>query len=129
MADHVIVHAGSTQGHVKIVAKLRVERRYYKGPLRISVAGFRDEQDGSILTRELTTEFVEPARIERGGAPGWSEITEIRDYVVDRIQGPEQDGAKSPRIDGVPLEAMLFMHYIDALPESPDELSHSTSRD
>jgi hypothetical protein len=37
----------------------------------------------------------------------------------------EQDRAKSPVIDGVPLEAMLFMHYIDALAEAPDELSNS----
>jgi hypothetical protein len=123
LANHVIVYAGSTQGHVKIVARLRVERRYYKGPLRISVAGFRDEQTGSILTRELTTEFVEPARIERGEAPGWSEITEIRNYVVDRIEGSETDRAKSPTIDGVPLEAMLFMQYIDALPETPEEFT------
>ena len=113
LADHVLVYAGSTQGHVRIVAKLRVERRYYRGPLQISVAGFRDEQDGSILTKELKTEFVEPAKIKRGEAPGWSEVTEIRNYAID----------------GVPLEAMLVMHFIDALPETPDEFRSLISAD
>ena len=129
LADHVIVNAGSTQGHVKIVARLKVERRYYKGPLRISFAGFRDEQDGSILTRELTTDFVEPAKIERGEAPGWSEITEIRNYVIDRIEGSESDQHEKPNIDGVPLTAMLVMHYIDALPETPEEFRNPHSAD
>jgi hypothetical protein len=125
LAEHVIVHAGSIEGHVKIVAKLRVERRYYKGPLRISVAGFRDEQDGSILTKEMTTEFVEPARIERGEAPGWSEITEIRNHVIDRIEDSTSEPSKKPTIESVPIEAMLVMHYIDALPETPNEFGRS----
>jgi hypothetical protein len=127
LADHVLVHAGQSVGHTKIVAKLKVERRYYKGPLQISVAGFRDEQDGSILTRELTTDFVEPARIERGEAPGWSEVTEIRNYIIDHISGADSDGAEKPTIDGIPLEAMLVMHYIDGLPETPDEVNESRS--
>ncbi|WP_420236852.1 restriction endonuclease [Telmatobacter bradus] len=129
LADHVLVYAGSTKGHVRIVAKLRVERRYYKGPLRISVAGFRDDQDGSILTKELKTDFVEPAAIERGDAPGWSEVTEIRNYIIDRIEGSKPDQPKKPTIEGVPLEAMLVMHYIDALPENPEEVRNLQTAD
>lgn len=127
LADHVLFHVGQSIGHAKIVAKLKVERRYYKGPLQISVAGFRDEQSGSIITKELTTECVEPARIERGEAVGWSEMTDFRNYEIDHIERADPDRTNKPTVDGIPLEAMMIMHYIDGLPESAEEYKEQKS--
>lgn len=128
IAEHVLVDAGGRRAHTRIVAKLKVERRYYRGPLRISLAGgFRNEQDGSLLAKGLQTDFIEPARIERGEMPGWEEVESIRNHVIDRIVTAGDVGETIPPTDlhpdAVPMSAMLILHYIDALPESSAELS------
>jgi hypothetical protein len=136
LAEHVIVNIGETPAHLKIEARLKVERCYYRGPLSIKFAGFRDEQDGSLLTKELTTDFIEPARIERGEMPGWSELTELRNAAIDRIvsteieQGDAPSSARAQRADAIPIEPVMFvMHYMDAVPEGQDDLKPTTALD
>lgn len=45
-----------------------------KPVLPISIIGFRDEQDGTISAREMTTDALEPAKIINGEVPGWGDI-------------------------------------------------------
>jgi hypothetical protein len=101
LAEHVLLDVGGTMRHTKIEADIRVERRYYLGPLPVKMAGFRDEQDGSLSTRELTTDFIEPARIERGEVRGWVELLTDKD---------------------ISITIMLGLKYADALPESAEDL-------
>ena len=131
LEEHVLVNAGNIQGHTKISAKLRVERYFYLGPLGVRLAGFRDEQNGSLSTKELTTDFIEPASIERGEVPGWRELSEIRNYAVSDIESlPSSETAtvtsEEAENRGIPVKAMLVMNYIDALPEQADDLEGST---
>ncbi len=129
LAEHVLVNTGDAQAHTKIEVRLKVERCYYRGPLGISLAGFRNEQDGSLLTKELTTGFIEPARIERGEMPGWTELAEIKNCVIGRIEESPNGPGTTPETSGLlkkagtPIEAMLVMHYIDALPEGPNDFT------
>ena len=50
----------------------------------------------------MTTDFLEPARIERGEMPGWSQI---------------------PADNEIAITVMMEMGYIDALPESPTDIT------
>lgn len=125
LADHVLVRTDSLEGHARIVATINVERRYYRGPLRVNFAGFRNDQDGSILTQTLRTDFIEPARIERGEAPGWEELEQIRNYNIGAVAPTGEGCPDGVTIDGVPIEAMLVMHYLDGVPETPDEFRSS----
>jgi hypothetical protein len=120
LIDHAILDAGTESGHARIEAHLIVERRFYMGPLGIHLAGFRDEQTGSIETKQLRTDEIEPWRIERGLVAGWRELQEYRNH---ELVTPEEPGAKSLTVDGVPLEAMMILGYGDALPETRDELA------
>ncbi len=127
LAEHALVNVGTTQAHIKIEVLLKVERCYYRGPVSVSFAGFRNEQDGSLLTKELTTDFIDPARIERGEMPEWSELTEIKNFAIDRIDESQGGGGGTSGIgdsakSGTPIEAMLIMQYIDGLPEGPNDL-------
>jgi len=101
LAEHVLVDVADTRRHTKIDAVIKVERDYYLGPLPIKMTGFRDDQDGSLSTTKLTTEFVEPARIERGEMPGWRQLPTDREIAI---------------------QAMLGFDYIDSLPENRTDL-------
>lgn len=107
LADHLLLDVDGTRVHTKLDAKIRVERRYYLGPLPVKMTGFRDEQDGSLSTTKLTTEFLEPARIERGEIPGWAELATDKDIAIT---------------------AMLALGYVDALPERPGDVGAQPPR-
>ena len=128
LEEHVLVNAGNIQGHTKISANLIAERWFYSGPLGVKLAGFRNEQDGSLSTNQLTTEFIEPARIERGEMPGWKELSEIRNFAISDLEGVSNNTAatatSNPKQSGIPVTAMLVMNYVDALPEQPDEIEN-----
>ena len=106
LGEHVLLSVGDTRCHTRLEAVIRVKRCYYLGPLPVKMAGFRDEQDGSLSTREMTTDFIEPARIERGEMPGWAEL---------------------PTDKEIAIEVMLAMNYIDALPETAEEMKPRSS--
>jgi len=101
LAEHVLVNAGGARYHTKLEATIKVDRCYYLGPLPVRMAGFRDEQDGSISTKEMTTDLIEPARIERGEMPGWVQL---------------------PTDKEIAITVMLGMNYTDALPENPEDM-------
>jgi hypothetical protein len=65
------------------------------------MAGFRDEQSGSLSTSAMTTDFIEPARIERGEMPGWVQL---------------------PTDKEIAISVMMGMNYADALPENPEDM-------
>lgn len=101
LSSHILLGAGDQRFHVKLEARLKVSRHHYLGPLPIQMTGFRNDHDGSLTTNKLTTDFIEPGRIERGEADGWRELPSDKELAI---------------------EAMLVMNYSDSLPESAEEL-------
>jgi|SRR5579864_4009717 len=101
LADDALFEVDGAHYHAKLEAIVRVKRCYYLGPLPVKMKGFRNEQDGSLSTKQLTTDFIEPAKIERGEAPGWVELPTDKEMAI---------------------EVMLGMTYVDSLPESAEEL-------
>src|SRR5271157_1537226 len=79
LADHVLLNVGNTLCHTKLEAVINVKLRYYFGPLPVKMVGFRDEQEGSLSTTEMTTDFIDFARIERGKMQGWVECVPDKD--------------------------------------------------
>jgi len=106
LADHVPVNVGETRRHTKLEAIIRVGRCYYLGPLPIKMTGFRDEQEGSLSTTKMVTDFIEPARIERGEMSGWVQL---------------------PTDKEIAITFMMGLSYVDALPENPDDLARQLS--
>ena len=102
LAEHVLLNVGGNRLHTKVEAVLKVERCYYLGPLPVKMAGFRDELDGSLSTKEMTTDFIEPARIERGEVPGWVQL---------------------PTDKEIAITVMMGMRYVDALPETSEDIA------
>jgi hypothetical protein len=101
LGEHVLLNVGESRCHTRLESVIRVKRCYYLGPLPVKMAGFRDEQEGSLSTTEMTTDLIEPARIERGEMPGWVEL---------------------PTDKEIAIEVMLAMNYIDSLPESIEDM-------
>jgi hypothetical protein len=101
LAEYVLIGVGDGRSHTKLEAWIKVEEVCFLGQLPVKMTGFRDEQDGSLTTNELTTDFIEPARIERGEVPGWERIPTDRDIAI---------------------EVMMVMGYTDAMPETPEDL-------
>lgn len=125
LTEHAVIRTKELAGHAQIDAHVLVEKRLYTGPLGIHLAGFRDEQNDSIHTKELRTDFVEPGLIESGLCPGWRELEEYRNHEV--LFGGEQ-GASILLVDGVPLKSMMVLRYGDALPETREELEEFTAQ-
>jgi hypothetical protein len=101
LADHVLVKIDGEWCPTKMSAELNVQRRYYLGSLPVKMQGFRDERSGSLITNSLTTDRIEPAKIERGEVPGWTEVGISDDLAVT---------------------VMMRMGYIDAVPENAKEM-------
>ena len=57
---------GEEMTEATLKATVGVARDFYFGQLPIDVRGFKNEQTGGLITRELTTESIEPFRIEQG---------------------------------------------------------------
>jgi hypothetical protein len=51
-----------------------VGREYFLGPIPVSVRGLQDAQKGGILTRQLRTDMIDFALVQRGELPGWTKI-------------------------------------------------------
>jgi hypothetical protein len=101
LAEDVLLNVGDTRCHTKVEAIIKVTRCYYLGPLPVKLTEFRNELDRSLSTREMKTDFIEPARIERGDMPGWVQL---------------------PTDKEIAISVMLSMNYIDALPESAEDM-------
>jgi hypothetical protein len=105
LSGHVLLNLGDKRCHTRLEAVIRVKRCYYLGPLPIKMVGFRDEQEDSLSTTDMTTDFIEPARIERGEMPGWVELQTDKEIAI---------------------KVMLAMNYIDALPERLEDMKQSS---
>jgi hypothetical protein len=103
LGEHILIEAGDGERfHTKAEAVIRVSRHKYLGPLPVQMAGFRNEQDGSLSSREITTDFIEPARIERGEMEGWVEL---------------------PKDEAIAIEIMMGLTYADFLPETREDMT------
>ncbi len=107
-------------GRANISANVVVEKRLYSGPLGIHIKGFRDEQNASIIGRQMETDFIDAGAIERGRVPGWQEIVEYRNHMMSTNKDP---GAKTLTVDGVPVGAMFVFGVVTALPETRQEFA------
>jgi len=101
VADHVLIDVADNRFHVKLEAHVKVERCFYLGPLPVEMTGFRDEQTGSLSADHIRTAFIEPTLIESGKMPGWVQLQTDKEIAI---------------------EVMIVLDYVDALPESADEL-------
>lgn len=106
LADDVLLEVAGARYHTKLEAVLRVKRCYYLGPLPIRMQGFRNEQDGSLSSKKITTDAIEPAKIERGEVSGWVEL---------------------PTDQELAIKVMLGMTYVDSLPENAEDLREMTT--
>ena len=96
-AEHVVIRDGANEFHSSIDAEIRVVRRHYLGPLEVNLQDFRDDQNCSIIAKELRTDFITPERIERGEMLGWVEI---------------------PDKDELAVSVMFAVGYVNGLPDS-----------
>jgi hypothetical protein len=102
LGEHILIESSDGRRfHTRAEAVVRVSRHYYLGQLPVQMAGFRNEQDGSLSTKKITTDFIEPARIERGEMDGWVEL---------------------PTDKEIAIEIMMGMTYSDWLPETREEM-------
>ena len=75
-------------GHKSIVdvsANVKVSIRYYFGPLPIHVRGLQDVKDGKLITKRFRTDFIDPSKIEKGLAPGWTKLVDPSNLSVKPV--------------------------------------------
>lgn len=83
------VFINTTRGKFKtdIAATLTVAKEYYFGGLPIEAKGFYNEQTGTITTRQLITDKLEPYLIETGQVEGWQKIEDPTKLAVQPVIG------------------------------------------
>jgi hypothetical protein len=79
--DLVHKHYGH-ESHSKIEAIAQVVTEFYFGPLPVKLRGLQDVQTGGVITRAITTDFIEPTKIERGEDPNWKKIDDPAQLAV-----------------------------------------------
>ena len=114
LAEHVVIRDGANEFHSSIDAEIRVVRRHYLGPLEVNLQDFRDDQNCSIIAKELRTDCIVPERIERGEMPGWAEIPNKNELAVSVMFAMEY-------VNGV-LDNEIG--YVNALPETDMSICH-----
>ncbi len=67
---------------VDVSATVMVGREYFLGPIPVSVRGLQDAQKGGILTRQLRTDMIDFALVQRGELPGWTKIDDPSELSV-----------------------------------------------
>lgn len=72
----------SERAHSKVEAIAHVVTEFYFGPLPVKLRGLQDVQTGGVITRTVTTDFIEPAKIERGEDPNWKKIDDPAQLAV-----------------------------------------------
>jgi hypothetical protein len=96
LSGDVLIELRGKKVHTQLAAIFDVRSASYFGPLPIKVTGFKDEQTGGLWTRQMTTDFIEPYKIERGEVRGWTKVESRADLSV---------------------QPMFSMGYSDVLPE------------
>lgn len=74
--------AGEERAQVDITAVIQAFREFYFGHLPVQTRGLHDAQNGGLLTREIKTGAVVPARIAAGLEEGWHRIDDPADLAV-----------------------------------------------
>lgn len=74
IADHLVSRFRDIESHQKISAFARVNKEFYFGPLPIKLRGLQNMQTGGVITRTVTTDFIEPYKIETGQDKNWKRI-------------------------------------------------------
>ena len=77
LGAQVNVDYDGVRSKIDIAAQVVVRREMYLGPLQIYTQGFHDPQDGSIITKELTTGAIDPGAIVRGEVAGWKKLDNL----------------------------------------------------
>lgn len=79
--DLVHMHYGH-ESHSKVDAITQVVTEFYFGPLPVKLRGLQDVQTGGVITRAVTTDVIEPIKIERGEDPNWKKIDDPAQLAV-----------------------------------------------
>jgi hypothetical protein len=82
IGQDLIIHVNGQPMHTLLDVTIRVGRHYYFGSLPIQDEGLIDEEKGTITTRNIATDFINPSLIEKGGMPGWREIADPAELSV-----------------------------------------------
>jgi hypothetical protein len=102
LAEHALIDVGGRRVHTRIEATLVVRQSFHSGQLPVRMTGFRDEHDGSLSTSSLQIEPFEPAQLISGHVPGWVELQSEKEVAV---------------------KAMFRVMFVDALPETREEMA------
>jgi hypothetical protein len=69
-----------------IVIPRKKRKNFYLGPLQIYTQGFHDAQNGSLITKELRTDWINAGTIVRGEVPGWKKLDVTRNRLTFQPQ-------------------------------------------
>jgi len=87
---------------IDVYAVVHMEKNYYLGNLPVHLKGLQDLQGGGVMTREITTDIINPSEIEKGLVSGW-----------EKIENPEKLSTK-------PFMQIVFQDYIPIEEMYPD---------
>jgi Restriction endonuclease len=82
LGDDLVHTYYGQESHSKIEATTQVVTEFYFGPLPVKLRGLQNVQTGGVITRAVTTDMIEPARIERGEDPNWKKIDDPAQLAV-----------------------------------------------
>ena len=82
VVDHAVSRFRGIESHQKISVFARVKREFYFGPLPIKLRGLQNVQTGGVITRTITTDFIDPYKIETGQDKNWKRIDDPNHLAV-----------------------------------------------
>ena len=106
IGDHLITRFRGIESHQKIDAMVRVNRNFYFGPLPVKLRGLQNMQTGGVITRAVTTDFIEFYKIVTGQDNNWK-----------RIDDPSQLAVLKPTI----TLGYCDVYSDEAVPDKPRE--------
>jgi Restriction endonuclease len=106
IGDHLIARFRGIESHQKIDAVVRVNRTFYFGPLPVKLRGLQNMQTGRVITRAVTTDFIEFYKIVTGEDKNWK-----------RIDDPSQLAVLKPTI----TLGYCDVYSDEAVPDKPRE--------
>jgi Restriction endonuclease len=82
LGQHLITRFRDIESHQKIDAIVRVNRTFYFGPLPVKLRGLQNMQTGGVITRAVTTDFIEFHKIATGQDKNWKQIDDPSQLAV-----------------------------------------------
>lgn len=74
IGENLLIDIGDQRIKATILGKIDVAKEYYFGYWPIDLQGFKDEQTGHVITKEMLSSNISPHEIETGQTRGWSKI-------------------------------------------------------